>query len=488
MPTRCRSCSADFPRPDAPLSRCDFPRHSDFPQRSWLCLLMLCGLGLLCISPAISQAAESVQVGVFAVDASPPVGSVLAYDPVKGTQDPLSCRGLVLLGAGKPIVLCAVDWIGISNAGHTIFREKLAQAAGTTPDRVVVHALHQHDAPRCDFSVEQLLQQEQLPTGQIDSTFCRLVIERASQAVQVATREARPVNRLGIGAGIVEKVASNRRLLGPDGKVAHVRYTATKNQFLRDQPEGTIDPELKLVAFYEDETPIAVLTYYATHPQSYYRTGLSSTDFPGLARNARQAATGTPHIHFNGAGGNIGAGKYNDGSHENRQILADRVAAGMQQAWDNQQFSPLTAANIAWRTVPAVLPPAPHLQEETLLNALRAPESTALQRHSAALKLTWLRRCQQADPIDIACLQLGDCCILHLPGELFVEYQLQAQQLRPDLFVCLAAYGDYAPGYIGTEIAYEQGGYETSERATNVAPGVEAVLMQAIKKLLDVEK
>ena len=62
-----------------------------------------------------------------------------------------------------------------------------------------------------------------------------------------------------------------------------------------------------------------------------------------------------------------------------------------------------------------------------------------------------------------------------------------AQQLQPDLFVAMAAYGDYAPGYIGTEIAYTQGGYETSNRASRVAPAVEGVLMKAVKKLLGTE-
>ena len=65
--------------------------------------------------------------------------------------------GIVLLGAEKPIVLCAVDWIGIANEGHDHFREVLAQAAGTTRDRVAVHALHQHDAPGCDFTAERLI-------------------------------------------------------------------------------------------------------------------------------------------------------------------------------------------------------------------------------------------------------------------------------------------------------------------------------------------
>jgi len=48
----------------------------------------------------------------------------------------------------------------------------------------------------------------------------------------------------------------------------------------------------------------------------------------------------------------------------------------------------------------------------------------------------------------------------------------------------MAAYGDYAPWYIGTAAAYEQGGYETSPASSNVAPEVEGVLRAAIRKLL----
>ncbi len=81
-------------------------------------------------------------------------------------------------------------------------------------------------------------------------------------------------------------------------------------------------------------------------------------------------------------------------------------------------------------------------------------------------------------------LQLGNARILHMPGELFVEYQLFAQHLRPDLFVAMAAYGDYSPGYIGTRVAYPQGGYETGT-ASRVAPDVEDVLVKALRDLLD---
>ena len=73
-----------------------------------------------------------------------------------------------------------------------------------------------------------------------------------------------------------------------------------------------------------------------------------------------------------------------------------------------------------------------------------------------------------------------------MPGELFVEYQLAAQKMRPDDFVSMAAYGDWGPGYIGTKIAYSQGGYETGW-VSRVAPEVEDVLMPAIRDLLGLQ-
>src|SRR5205823_1121459 len=113
--------------------------------------------GFLPLACAAADRAPDLRVGVFDVDASPPVGSPLAYDPCTAVETPLSCRGIVLIGADKPIVLCAVDWIGIGNAAHQYFRERLAAAAGTTAERIVVHTLHQHDAPWCDFEMDELL-------------------------------------------------------------------------------------------------------------------------------------------------------------------------------------------------------------------------------------------------------------------------------------------------------------------------------------------
>ena len=266
-----------------------------------LCIFVIAAIGGIntyCVADD-----SQISVSVFSVDASPPVGSPLAYDPTKETTTPLSCRGVVLMGSGQPIVLCAIDWIGVANDAHTEFCEKLAAAVNTTPGRVSVHALHQHDAPRCDFTAEQILSDAGYQGKHYDERFCRTVMMRAADAARESLADAIPVTHLGTGQAEVKEVASNRRILGDDGKVKYTRYTACRDPNVRAMPVGTIDPLLKVVTLRNADGPIVALTYYATHPQSYYRTGQANPDFPGMARNQREADTGVPHIHFNGAGG-----------------------------------------------------------------------------------------------------------------------------------------------------------------------------------------
>ncbi len=114
----------------------------------------------------LGSAAEETHVGAglrlatFRFDVTPPVGHGLCggwITPVVDVDDPLEAIGLVLLGAGAPIVLCAVDWTGLLNDAHVAWRTALAAAAGTTADRVAVHCVHQHNAPFACLNTEALV-------------------------------------------------------------------------------------------------------------------------------------------------------------------------------------------------------------------------------------------------------------------------------------------------------------------------------------------
>ena len=461
---------------------------SMLPRIHWMVAVILLAPGWLRgQEPAstIEPTPHILRIATFDIDATPPIGSMMAYDPVTNTWDlGLRARGVVLLGAGQPIVLCAVDWIGIANEGQDAFREALAKAADTQTHRVTVHALHQHDAPMCDFSAERILLEAGVFPGPYAGGFQRQVMTNLAASVRQALTRAQPVTHLGLGKAPVERVASNRRIMGADGKVRGVRYTACADPELRAAPEGTIDPEVSLVSFWNEDRPLAVLSYYATHPQSYYRTGIPNPDFPGIARFQRQLAMPSAlHIHFNGAGGNIGAGKYNDGSPTNRWMLAQRLADGMRRAWEGTRREPIHAPAVHWAVEPVALPVSRHLSRESLEQRLKARDPLFFLQWDAS-RLAWVRACQEGKKIDVSCLSLGRARILNLPGELFVEYQLAAKAARKDLFVAMAAYGDYGPWYIGTERAYGEGGYETEPRSSNVAPEVEGVLMGAIRRLL----
>src|SRR5262245_42581657 len=137
----------------------------------------MAGEGTQAESGAALPTTNHLRLATFDIDATPPIGSMMAYDPATNHWDlGLRARGLVLLGAADPIVLCGVGWIGIANEGQDAFREALARAAGTSARRVAVHALHQHDAPDCDFSAERILKEAGMKPGQYESTFQRQVL------------------------------------------------------------------------------------------------------------------------------------------------------------------------------------------------------------------------------------------------------------------------------------------------------------------------
>jgi hypothetical protein len=270
----------------------------------------------------------------------------------------------------------------------------------------------------------------------------------------------------------------------PGGRIGRMRGSSCKVPELIALPEGLIDPVVSLLSFWNGDKPVAVLSFYACHPQSYYRLGIPSPDFPGLARFIRgQDVNMALHVHFNGAGGNVAAGKYNDGTQSTRMILATRLAAGMREAYEKTTKVPVTALDIGWDSVPVTLPLAAHLNEEDLIAKLKATPPKGYI--SYADQLAWMRWSKAGHQIDIRCLRVGDTRMVQMPGELFVEYQLAAKKMRPDLHVMMAAYGQYGPGYIGTAAAYPQGGYEVGPTSSNVAPEVEAVLTGAMKKLLE---
>lgn len=437
-------------------------------------------------SELLAAEKPSLEIAPFRFDVSPPEGHPLCggwIKPVVAYDDRLEAIGFVLRGAGAPIVICAVDWTGILNRGHLEWRTVLAQAAGTTPDRVAVQCVHQHNAPFVCPDTEKYLQSIDTSLTCMFPDFFAQCLDRGAKAITAALREPRPVTHIAHGQAKVDRVASNRRFIGPDGKIVDWRGSASRKPEHKALPEGLIDPFLKTVAFYHGEQRLVACHYYATHPMSYYGDGRVCSEFVGLARKRRQQEdAGCTHIYFTGASGNIAAGKYNDGSPEARQQLTERMYAALVAS--DQTLVPKPIERASWTTAPIVPPCSTQLVTDELAASVANKTNALANRIRPAMMLSFLRRCEAKTPIILSGLHINDTSLVHLPAESFLEYQLRAQTSREDRFVAVAAYGDGGPWYIPIREAYPQGGYEA--KMANCDPAIDGILTAGIKQLLSV--
>jgi hypothetical protein len=438
-------------------------------------------------APAAGAADEpTFRLATFSEDVTPPVGHPCmggGIAPVKTVADPLFARGLVLWGAAKPVVIAVIDWCEIRNDAFDRWRAALAEAAGTEPARVLVSAVHQHDAPIADLEAQRLLDAARAAAAVCDPAFHERAVTRVAEACRKAAGAPRRFTHVGTGAAKVEQVASNRRWVGADGKPRFGRTSATRDPMVRAQPEGAVDPMLKTLSFFDGDAPLAALSCYAVHPMSHYGRGEVSADFVGAARRRRQAELPAVFsIYASGCSGNVTAGKYNDGDPLNRPVLADRIHRAMLLAWDATKRRPVE--RFEFRSAPLRLEPrdGPGFTVEDLRKRLTA-DARPFGRCLAALGLSWRRRADAGHTLDVPALDFGFAQLLLLPGESYVEYQLLAAGMRPESFVVTLGYGESATGYVPTEQAFAEGDTNLNDWCW-VAPGCGKAMTAAIEKAL----
>ncbi|HUF60580.1 MAG TPA: sialidase family protein [Verrucomicrobiales bacterium] len=423
----------------------------------------------------------------FQADVTIPLGHrCMGVLPRKAEQiaSPLEARGFVLRGRGSPVVFVGLDWCEIRNDAYTLWREALAQAAQTQPDRVLLWCVHQHDAPLTDQTAAALLEDAGLGGELFDVAFQEAAINRVTTALREAEGQRRPLTHIGTGAARVERIASSRRVRLENGAITFERGSRSgADPFMAEAPEGLIDPWLRCLTFWSGEEPLAALHVYATHPMSRYGEGEVSSDFPGKARTRLQAETpGVMQIYASGCSGDLTAGKYNDGSPESREMLADRLYQGMRRAWETGKRVPLTELEV--RTSPLLLP---YRQDQeysapALEDTLRDSEKPERDRILAAMGLsTLLGRRSRAQDLALTAVDLGGAQVLLFPGETFVGYQSMAQKLREGGEVFCIGYGDCWPGYIPMERDYAEG---FRDDWSWVGPGSELAMRRALWAVL----
>ena len=428
--------------------------------------------------------AAPLRVATFRCDITPWPGEPLIWaTPLVKVETPLLAKGIVLEDGANRYVLCALDWCLVGNESELAFRKALADAAGTDPARVAVQCIHQHAAPYADEGAHRLLEAAPKPLPHLSPKFLDAVRAQLAAAAREAAGRLEPFDRVGTGQAKAERIASARRLQDEKGHPLTRYSSGAKDPKMAQAPEGAIDPMLKTITLARGDKPLVRLHYYATHPQTFCCDGRASADFVGLAREDTEQQDKVFQIYFTGCAGDVTAGKYNDGSAQAQAELRQRLKTAMLAAIAQTSFAP--ANSIVWRTDLLTLPlrgDKEQVVSQSRAWLTNAAQADGLRVYEGAMRLAFVERLNR--PIQVSSLQIGNVHILHLPGEPMLDFQFFAQQAAPRDFVAVAGYGDCGPAYICTDKAIAEGGYEPS--ASNVGPGSEARLKNAIQALLGV--
>jgi hypothetical protein len=431
-------------------------------RRQWAALLA---------APAVGP--RPLRAAAFRADATPPLGEPLIWvTPAKQVLDPLWAKGVVLDDGRQRIVLCAVDWCGIGGSTYTLFRDTIAKAAGTPAHRVSVHSVHQHTAPYIDGDAYTLMRQAGLAPLLMSTQAIGQITSRIAGAVRGAIARLQPIDRIGVSQAAVEAVASARRIID-NGALVTRFSTGGRDSKIAALPEGDVDPHLRTITLANADQPVARLHYYATHPQTFCCDGRVTADFVGAAREQQERDEGVPQIYFTGCAGDVTVGKYNDTSSAAYDALQLHLLQALKASAAATRYTP--AQGLQWNTA-TFLPPR---RQPTITDLRTLKGSPDQDIYRAAITAAFARRKQ---PLAVNLLRLGDAQVLHLPGEPMLDFQKFARQLAPQSNVAVAGYGDISPGYLCTDEALRQGGYEPS--ASNAAAGTETILKNLIQELV----
>lgn len=471
------------------------------------CFLIIAFLFLTLLPSRLTHAAP-FELATFTVDVTIPMGHPCmggGIAPASKVVQPLLAKGFVLSNPGgeKPFVVLCFDWCEIRGSAFEDWRKGLAEECGTDPQRVLITSTHVHDAPVMDPEAEHLLQEAQksgawknLPAPdpkariQLASVcwpdFNRICIQRVRMAVREALTKKKRVTHFGIGSAEVREVASNRRYLTPEGEVRYNRMSRVTDPVAKSADAGTIDPWLRTLSFWDGETPLCALHSYAVHPMSYYGGGEISIDFVGLARERMQQEHPTVHqMYASGCSGNVTAGKWNDGSPANRDVLAGKIHAAMQEAWKQTKKLPLEQVGFKLAKIALGARNSIGFTEQALRHRI-ANDPGPFARAEAAMGLAWYERVNSGHQIDLPTLDFGGAAqLMLLPAESYVEFQLYAQEQRPDSFVMVMGYGECGPGYIPIERAWQERDSNLRDWAW-VPPGSEEAMKKAIRQVMGV--
>lgn len=382
-----------------------------------------------------------------------------------GVLDPLFHRVVVMHDGNTEFVLISSDLIGFTAAYYDRFCERLRETTGISSEQVWWTFTHTHSSPSMDRSgVSSQLKSERDFSAE-NTQYMEIVQSRLLEAIRQARSTLEPA-RLGIGQG--KSLANyNRRSRDADGRIN-----------LGFNPTGPVDRRIDLLRLERaDGSPIALIANYPIHGTvlGYYKNyeignTLISGDVPGIVARHVEEAIGAPMLFIQGAAGNIAPLYTMSIDHKRGHLTEFKVLLGDEILEANETIRD-TSVSVELHVGERLMIESP------LRDDIQWPEP--LNRY---LKVT--ESGQRMIHLPISFLRINeDIVIWAAPCELFCEIAMAVREASPFPHTMYFGYTNGTFGYIPTESAFAEGGYEP-DKACVFTPRVERDITQGVLQYL----
>ncbi len=361
------------------------------------------------------------------------------------------------IGADCPSAgLVVLDSLGADANMVLSIRERIAQAVdGLDASAIMVAATHTHSAPalrtygRKDHVFEP------------DPQYVELVIAASAGAAEDAW-DARSETKMKVGAASAE-LGHNRRVVDErTGKATNV-WTDEKGEHT-----GFFWPGVPFVSFEcDDGIPVAMLVSYGCHPVTLGPGNtLASPDYPGYFVRKMEADSGAATVlHVTGGGADINPEfcLFDEPGETKRmgEVLASAVGDKLPEAL------PCRACPIATASVPLGLLISDTARENFF-------SGRAVDTVDGKVLVT-----------EVQAIRLGELVLISAPGELFAEIAAEMREISPFPQTIVVSYANDYLGYLFTDKAREEGGYEPENP---ISENIEQPLLAAAKRAMEAVK
>lgn len=429
-----------------------------------------------------------LKVGFARTDITLPLGTGLAGyfapRPAEGVLDALFLNAIALSDGEQTALIITVDALGIREMFCNEMKALIEERTGVPADHIIINALHQHTSfvmrPKGGTCALQ------------DSAYIDVLYRKFADVSVMALDDMADAKVFAGVAAVAEPISFIRRYRMNDGQVK-----TNPGDCWADisEPAGKSDNDVRLLRFERCGKSDIALVNFCTHPDVVGGSHISA-DWPGFVRRfVEEDHKDTRCILVNGFQGDV--------NHLNYQVSAEERGTGYAHASHMGRVI-ADAVKVLWNKCEVQEQTAVRAAQTAIYNRTRTDgfedyeickpiyeefqKTFTLPEEMSIQDLAYLRRVTEmyTDPIwrkvPVSVIAMGNIAFVGLGGEPFSHYAEAIRQKASDKMIVSVTCANGFEGYLPTESAFEEGGYEAT--ASAFTPTLEKQCVEAAVHLL----